>query len=67
MRLVLCCMSMSEVLDVIILDEPTNNLDLQNIAILAVAIKEYQGTLRVVSHDLLFLEDIGVERTILLE
>lgn len=67
MRLVLCCMSMSEVPDVIILDEPTNNLDLQNIAILAAAIKEYQGTLIVVSHDLLFLDDIGVGRTIVLE
>ncbi len=68
MRLVLCCITMSATPpDVIILDEPTNNLDLQNIAILTAAVKEYQGTLIVVSHELLFMEDIDIDRTILLE
>lgn len=44
----------------IILDEPTNNLDLQNVEILTNSIKDYQGTLVVISHDSVFLEEIGV-------
>lgn len=48
----------------IILDEPTNNLDIQNIEILTAAITEYQGTLIVVSHDETFLENINIENTI---
>lgn len=37
--------------DVIILDEPTNNLDLESIDALAEAITEYQGGVIVVTHD----------------
>lgn len=44
----------------IILDEPTNNLDLQNVEILTSSIKDYHGTLLVISHDVVFLEEIGV-------
>jgi ATPase subunit of ABC transporter with duplicated ATPase domains len=65
MRLVLCCLTISnQAPDMIILDEPTNNLDIQNIEILTTAINEYEGTLIVVSHDQYFLEQIHVERTI---
>lgn len=68
MRLMLCCLTiMSQSPDLIVLDEPTNNLDLQNVAILAAAMREYRGTLLAVSHDEHFLGDIGIERTILLE
>jgi len=45
----------------IVLDEPTNNLDIQNIEILTAAINEYRGTLVVVSHDERFLKEVGVE------
>lgn len=52
MRLMLCCLTISnQAPDIIILDEPTNNLDIQNIEILTAAINEYKGTLIVVSHD----------------
>ncbi|HSF52690.1 MAG TPA: ABC-F family ATP-binding cassette domain-containing protein [Algoriphagus sp.] len=65
MRLMLCCLTINtQSPDMIILDEPTNNLDLQNIDILTGAINEYQGTLLVVSHDETFLDQIGIERTI---
>lgn len=37
--------------DIIILDEPTNNLDIESIDALAVAIQEYKGGVIIVSHD----------------
>ncbi|MGV8091377.1 MAG: ribosomal protection-like ABC-F family protein [Mangrovibacterium sp.] len=65
MRLMLCCLTISnQSPDIIILDEPTNNLDIQNVEILTAAINEYQGTLIVVSHDEIFLKQVNTERTI---
>jgi len=65
MRLLLCCLTInSQSPDIIVLDEPTNNLDIQNAEILTAAINEYQGTIIVVSHDETFLEQINIERTI---
>ncbi len=65
MRLMLCCLTISaQTPDIIILDEPTNNLDIQNIEILTAAINAYQGTLIVVSHDSYFLEQIQIARMI---
>lgn len=67
-RLILCCVTLSKnVPDVIILDEPTNNLDIQNVNILTNAIEDYTGTIIVISHDELFLRDINVTRGIYLE
>jgi len=68
MRLILCCLTISnQAPDMMILDEPTNNLDIQNIEILTNAVMEYRGTLIVVSHDDYFLKEIGMERAIELE
>jgi len=65
MRLMLCCLSIgNRAPDSIILDEPTNNLDIQNIEILTQAIKDYKGTLLVISHDETFLNQVQIERTI---
>lgn len=65
MRLMLCCLTISsQSPDIIILDEPTNNLDIQNIEILTAAINAYQGTLLVVSHDETFLEKVNIQRAI---
>ncbi len=67
MRLMLCCLTISDQApDMIILDEPTNNLDLQNVAFLTEAINAYNGTLVAISHDETFLEQINIERLILL-
>lgn len=68
LRLLLCGLSISnKAPDVIILDEPTNNLDLQNVEILTNSIKDYHGTLLVISHDEVFLEEIGMDRELILE
>ncbi|MBF9143754.1 ABC-F family ATP-binding cassette domain-containing protein [Hymenobacter properus] len=65
MRLLLCCLTSSaQAPDLLILDEPTNNLDLQNLEILTTAFQDYRGTLLVVSHDAYFLEQLRVEHTI---
>lgn len=67
MRLMLCCLTISnQTPDMIVLDEPTNNLDIQNTAILIAAMRDYQGTLIVVSHDKHFLEQVRVARQIML-
>ncbi|WP_430613601.1 ABC-F family ATP-binding cassette domain-containing protein [Flavobacterium sp. JP2137] len=63
MRLMLCALTLSvRPPDLIVLDEPTNNLDIQNLEILTQAILDYRGTLLVVSHDAYFLNQIQVER-----
>ncbi|ASK32208.1 ABC transporter ATP-binding protein [Chryseobacterium sp. T16E-39] len=68
LRLLLCGLSISnKAPDVIVLDEPTNNLDLQNVEILTNSIKDYKGTLLVISHDEIFLEEIGIEKEIILD
>ncbi|HEY4196542.1 MAG TPA: ABC-F family ATP-binding cassette domain-containing protein [Mucilaginibacter sp.] len=67
MRLMLCSLTISnQAPDVIVLDEPTNNLDIQNIEILTTAVNEYKGTLLVVSHDEYFLKQTNVEHSIIL-
>ena len=61
MRLLLCCLTIDAAPpDMIILDEPTNNLDIRNMEILTSAVNEYRGTLLVVSHDEYFLNRINV-------
>ncbi|MBO4644432.1 MAG: ABC-F family ATP-binding cassette domain-containing protein [Alphaproteobacteria bacterium] len=50
--------------DLLILDEPTNNLDIRSAEILESALKAYQGALILVSHDLAFMENIGEFRVL---
>lgn len=65
MRLYLCCLMISNhVPDVFVLDEPTNNLDISSLSILTHTIKNYRGTVLVISHDLHFVNEIGVTRQI---
>jgi len=67
MRLALCCLSLQkEAIDILILDEPTNNLDLENLIILTEVIADYKGTILVCSHDSLFLQQIGIDKALLI-
>lgn len=53
--------------ELLILDEPTNHLDIQSREIIELALKTYQGAMLIISHDRYFLNQIGVDRTLLLE
>lgn len=52
--------------NLLILDEPTNHLDVKTQEIVANTLREYGGTLIVISHDLAFLENLGVDRMIIM-
>ncbi|MFJ9656544.1 ABC-F family ATP-binding cassette domain-containing protein [Streptomyces griseoflavus] len=51
----------------LMLDEPTNNLDMASVRQLTTALESYEGALIVASHDMPFLESIGVTRWVLME
>ncbi|BDI19237.1 ABC transporter ATP-binding protein [Nostoc cf. commune SO-36] len=53
-RLAIAMISISEI-DLLILDEPTNNLDIETVEQMVVGMNDYQGALWVISHDLDFL------------
>jgi ATPase subunit of ABC transporter with duplicated ATPase domains len=47
-----------------VLDEPTNNLDLEAIEQLELALESYEGAAVLVTHDRHFLEAFGATRTL---
>ncbi|MDR3367315.1 MAG: ATP-binding cassette domain-containing protein, partial [Prevotellaceae bacterium] len=60
MRLYLCCLMIgNQTPDLIILDEPTNNLDISSLQILTQTLQRYRGSLLVISHDRYFVEEVG--------
>ncbi|MFH8789313.1 ABC-F family ATP-binding cassette domain-containing protein [Streptomyces roseoverticillatus] len=51
----------------LMLDEPTNNLDMASVRRLAMALDSYEGALIVASHDIRFLESIAITRWLSLD
>jgi ATPase subunit of ABC transporter with duplicated ATPase domains len=62
LRAGLACVLGARPPQLLILDEPTNNLDLESIAAVEAGLRAYDGALLVVSHDEAFLEAIGITR-----
>ena len=52
--------------NLLILDEPTNHLDPETQKIIAETFKDYEGTMLVVSHNPEFVDNLGVERMLML-
>ena len=52
--------------NLMLLDEPTNHLDLPTKKILADALRDYKGTILIVSHDLDFLNDFNIDHMLIL-
>ena len=50
----------------LLLDEPTNHLDPMTQLIIADTFKDYEGTMLVVSHNLEFVDNLGIKRMLLL-
>ncbi|MCC9180889.1 ABC-F family ATP-binding cassette domain-containing protein [Mycolicibacterium mageritense] len=68
LRATLACVLYAEPApQLMLLDEPTNNLDLVSVGQLESALDAYRGAFMVVSHDQRFLDAIGIERWLRLE
>lgn len=63
LRFALACILLKQP-DLILLDEPTNNMDLDSIKVLENILNQYHGALVVVSHDEVFKENIKINEII---
>jgi ATPase subunit of ABC transporter with duplicated ATPase domains len=52
----------SKPIDLLILDEPTNNLDIETLDIIAEALIDFKGAMIVISHNIYFLNRIKIEK-----
>src|SRR6201999_3655167 len=57
-RRVALCKLLLDAPDLLLLDEPTNHLDAESVAWLEHTLREYQGTVMVITHDRYFLDNV---------
>jgi sulfate-transporting ATPase len=57
-RRVALCKLLLEAPDILLLDEPTNHLDAESVAWLERTLREYKGTIVLVTHDRYFLDNV---------
>jgi ATPase subunit of ABC transporter with duplicated ATPase domains len=50
-------------IDLLLLDEPTNHLDIDTKEVIKNALVGYEGALVIISHDLGFVKEIGIQKT----
>jgi ATPase subunit of ABC transporter with duplicated ATPase domains len=62
MRKLLIAQGLLKQPSLIILDEPTNHMDLESIQLLEASLKEYQGALLFITHDKTFLENLSTKQ-----
>ncbi len=61
-----CILASGNVPELLILDEPSNNLDLKSLEELTSAINQYNGALLIVTHDKQFLDDLKIEKELII-
>jgi ATPase subunit of ABC transporter with duplicated ATPase domains len=62
-----CTLGHSKPRQLLLLDEPSNHLDIEAVEAMEIALNDYDGAILVVSHDETFLGNIGIERLINLD
>ena len=65
-RLALAMLTASP-LDILVLDEPTNNLDAETVGVMVQALQDFPGAVITISHNINFLADINVEKSYLIQ
>lgn len=61
-----CILASGNSPELLILDEPSNNLDLKSLEELTSALNQYKGALLIVSHDKQFLNDLKIEKELII-